>query len=229
MRQGWSVKQMIRQITLSRAYRLGSTYDAHNFEVDPDNTLVWRMSQKRLEAEAIRDAVLAASGNLILKPPVGSAAAMAGEGRAGPGRGAGQDFEDWHRAVYLPVIRDLLAESLTLFDFADPSLATAQRATTSGPSQALYLMNNPFVIRQAEAAARRLRTAVGSDGDWIEAAYLRFLARPPSASEKERARAFLASFQGDTETARPGADRKQAAATAFCQALYASAEFRYID
>ncbi len=62
MDQGWSVKQLIRQIVLSRAYQLASSHDAKNFEADPDNTLVWRMSKKRLEAEAIRDAVLCASG-----------------------------------------------------------------------------------------------------------------------------------------------------------------------
>jgi hypothetical protein len=229
MRQGWSVKRTSRQIVLSRAYQLGSTHDEHNFEVDPDNTLVWRMSKKRLEAEAIRDAVLAASGKLILEPPIGSAAALAGEGRAGPFRGFSQDGQDWHRAVYLPVVRDQLPESLALFDFADPSLTTAERATTSGPSQALYLMNNPFVIRQAEAAANHLRSAAGNGDRWIDAAYLRFLARSPSSSEKNRAREFLARLQEGSGPTKAAVEREHAAATAFCQALYASAEFRYID
>ncbi len=159
MDQGWSVKQLIRQIVLSRAYQLASSYDPKNFEADPDNTLVWRMSKKRLEAEAIRDAILCASGRLILEPPIGSAVARAGEGFAGPNRGFDQDAQDLHRAVYLPVVRDQVSESLALFDFADPSLVTGDRATTSGPSQALYLMNNPFVLRQAEAAAQRLRSS----------------------------------------------------------------------
>ena len=88
-----------------------------------------------------------------------------------------------HRAVYLPVVRDQLPESLTLFDFADPSLVTGERSTTSGPSQALYLMNSPFVIRQAEAAAERLRAIDGDDDARIKAAYLRFLARTPTDAE----------------------------------------------
>jgi hypothetical protein len=129
----------------------------------------------------------------------------------------------------LPVVRDQLPESLALFDFADPSLATAERATTSGPSQALYLMNNPFVIRQAEAAAERLRTAGNARDGWIDAAYLRFLARTPSASEKDQARAFLATFQEGAGAPKAAAHRERGAATAFCQALYASAEFRYLD
>ena len=156
MDHGWSVKQLIRQIVLSRAYQLASTHDARNFEADPDDVLVWRMSKKRLEAEAVRDAVLCASGELIVEPPVGSAVALAGEGVVGPNRRFNQDGQNLHRAVYLPVVRDQVPESLAIFDFPDPSLVTGQRARTSGPSQALYLMNNPFVIRQAEAAGQRV-------------------------------------------------------------------------
>ena len=92
MDQDWSVKRMIRQIVLSRAYQLASTHDARDFEADPDNTLVWRMSPRRLEAEALRDAVLSIGGRLILEPPVGSAVAIGGRGagravsRVQPGR-----------------------------------------------------------------------------------------------------------------------------------------------
>jgi hypothetical protein len=229
MRDGWSVKRMIREIILSRAYQQSSSHDDHNFEVDPDNTLVWRMSKKRLEAEAIRDAILATSGNLNLEPPAGSSVALAGEGRAGPVRNFERDGLDFHRAVYLPVLRDQLPESLTLFDFADPSLATAERATTSGPSQALYLMNNPFVIRQAEAAADRLRAATRDEVAQIEAAYLRLFARPPTDSEKARAREFLAGSNDGAATRQKTAERDKLAWTAFCQALYMSAEFRYLD
>ncbi len=232
MDHNWSIKQVIRQIVLSRAYQLGSSYDAQCFEVDPDNTLVWRMSPRRLEAEALRDAVLAISGQLDLDPPVGSAAARAGEGLVGPFRGFNQDARDMHRAVYLPVVRDQLPESLTLFDFADPSLVTGDRGTTSGPSQALYLMNSPFIIRQAEAAAETLRAVDGDDDARVEAAYLRFLARMPTDRERGRGREFLARFApaGAVHASVAAGDRQEKAAwTAFCQALYASAEFRYLD
>ena len=82
MNDGWSIKRMIRRIVCSRAYRLDSAHDAHNFEVDPDDALLWRMSPRRLEAEAIRDAMLSVSGRLAPEPPVGSAVARAGEGLA---------------------------------------------------------------------------------------------------------------------------------------------------
>ena len=222
MDHGWSVKGLIRRIVTSRAYQLASTHDPKDFEVDPDNALAWRMSPRRLEAEPIRDAMLAISGRLMLEPPVGSAVAQAGEGPVGPFRGFNQDGQDMHRAVYLPVVRDLLPESLSLFDFADPSLATGERASTSGPTQALYLMNSPFVIRQAEAAAARLMVGEEDDDARIQLAYLRFLARRPTSAEVDRARTFLAGFAPEDPTRKP-------AWTAFCQALFAGAEFRYLD
>jgi cytochrome c553 len=229
MDQDWSVKRMIRQIVLSRAYQLASTHDPRDFEADPDNTLIWRMSPRRLEAEALRDAVLAISGKLVLEPPVGSAVAMAGEGLAGPFRGFNQEAQEMHRAVYLTVVRDQLPESLSLFDFADPSLPSGERSTTSGPTQSLYLMNSPFVIRQAEAAADRLRALDGDDGERIRAAYLRFLARTPTVAELGRASEFLAKFAAGDAATGPVEDRTKAAWTAFCQALFAGAEFRYLD
>ncbi len=110
-----------------------------NFEADPDNAFVWRMSKLRLEAEALRDALLFVGGRLANGPPVGSAVARVGEGLALFVRVDGLDASDTHRSVYLPVVRDRVLESLALFDFADPSLVTGERATTTGPAQALYL------------------------------------------------------------------------------------------
>ena len=226
MERDWSIKDLIRQIVLSRSYQLSSTHDVKNFEADPDNTLVWRMSKKRLEAEAMRDAVLSASGGLILEPPVGSPVALAGEGLAGPNRRFNQDGQDLHRAVYLPVVRDQVPDSLALFDFADPSLVTGDRSSTSGPSQALFLMNNPFIIRQADAAAERLQTDGKTDEARVKLAYLRFLSRSPSDAESVRVCEFLKTFPEP----KLGAGRRERAAwTAFCQALYATAEFRYVD
>jgi hypothetical protein len=225
MAGGWSVKRLIRRIVLSRAYQLSSAHDAHNVEADPENALVWRMAKRRLEAEAIRDAVLFVAGKLATEPPIGSLVARNGEGYAGFMRVGGLDASDTHRSVYLPIVRDQVPESLGLFDFADPSLVRGERATTTGPAQALYFMNGPFVIQQAQALADRLRAREGDDAGTIERAYRLAFARLPSNDERARAIAFLRDFP-----AREGsADRRREAWSAFCQALFAAAEFRYLD
>ncbi len=120
MADGWSIKRLIRRIVLSRAYGLDSAHDPHNFEADPDNALVWRMSKRRLEAEALRDALLFVSGRLAPEPPVGSAVARTGEGLALFLRVAGLDASDPHRSVYLPVVRDRIARIARAFRLRRP-------------------------------------------------------------------------------------------------------------
>jgi hypothetical protein len=225
MKDGWSIKRLIRRIVLSRAYGLDSAHDTRNFEDDPDNALVWRMSKLRLDAEAVRDALLFVGGRLTVEPPVGSAVARVGEGLALFLRLDGLDATDTHRSVYLPVVRDQVLESLALFDFADPSLVTGERATTTGPAQALYFLNGPLAIRQAQALAERVRAAEEDDARRVDRAYRIALGRAPKSAERDRALAFLLTF-----TARaPGAQPARGAWSAFCQALLASAEFRYRD
>jgi hypothetical protein len=221
---GWSVKKLIRTIVLSRAYRLSSQLDEKDFEADPDNVLVWRMPQRRLEAEALRDAMLALSGRLDLTPPKGDAVARGGEGNVGfRGRGgpaAGDPATiDPHRTVYLPIVRDGLPEILTLFDFPDPSLIAGERATTTVPAQSLYLLNNPFVIRQAEGLAGRILASDGDEAARLTRAYQFCYARPPSETELQDARKFLADYGKE--------HGRRTTWAALCQALFASAEFAH--
>jgi hypothetical protein len=178
---GWSVKRLIRQIVLSRAYQLSSQHHAGNHEVDPDNVLVWRMSKRRLDAEALRDAILSVSGKLDLKPPQGSAVAQAGDGFSNlVQRFVAMETRFLSRSVYLPVVRGQLPESLALFDGADPSLIVGERPTTTVPAQGLFLLNNPLVIGHSDAAAARLLTEAKTDRDRIRLAYLRCYGRPPA-------------------------------------------------
>jgi Protein of unknown function (DUF1549)/Protein of unknown function (DUF1553)/Planctomycete cytochrome C len=225
MNDGWSIKGLVRRIVLSRAYGLDSAHDPRNFEADPDNTLVWRMSKLRLEAEAVRDALLFVGGRLTTGPPVGSAVARVGEGLALFVRVEGLDASDSHRSVYLPVVRDRVLESMALFDFADPSLVTGERATTTGPAQALYFLNGPLVIRQAEALADRVRAMERDEAHRVDRAYRIALARAPTAAERDRAVDFLREFAARVR----GSDPTREAWSAFCQALLAGAEFRYRD
>jgi hypothetical protein len=218
---GWSVKKLIRAVVLSRAYQLSSQFDERNFEADPDNVLVWRLPRRRLEAEALRDTMLALAARLDRTTPRGSPVARGGEGnvsfrfRAGGTAAAG----DTHRTVYQPIVRDLLPEALTAFDFPDPSLIVGERATTTIPAQALYLLNNPFVLRQSEGLADRLLATAGEDADRIARAYRLCYSRPPSAAELKNARQFLEQY-GERRSRR-------STWAGLCQALFASAEFSH--
>ena len=225
MKEGWSIKRLIRRIVLSRAYGLDSAHDPRDDEADPDNALVWRMSKLRLEAEAVRDALLFVGDRLATGPPAGSAVARAGEGLAMFVRVDGVDASDPHRSVYLPVVRDRVIESLALFDFADPSLVTGERSITTGPAQALYFLNGPLVIRQGEALADRVLAKESDEAHRIDRAYRIALGRGPTITERDRARAFLREFAARVG----GSDPTRAAWSAFCQALLAGAEFRYRD
>src|SRR5262249_28498266 len=221
---GWSVKKLIRSIVLSRTYRLSSQFDEANFEADPDNVLVWRMPKRRLEAEALRDSMLALAGRLDLTPPKGSSVQRGGEGNAGfrfRGAGPGGDpvASDQHRTVYLSIVRDGLPEMLTLFDFPDPSLIIGERATTTVPAQSLFMMNNPFVIRQAEALADRLLGNKDDDAAKLTRAYELCFSRPPTVSELSDAQKFVETY-GKSKSCR-------ATWAALCQALFASAEFSH--
>jgi hypothetical protein len=218
---GWSVKKLIRSIVLSRAYQLSAQQDAKNFETDPDNVLVWRMPKHRLEAEALRDSMLAAAGRLDLTPPKGSAVGRGGEGNVGfRFRAAGDPAAaDTHRSVYLPIVRDRVSEALTVFDFPDPSLIIGERGTTTIPAQALYLLNNPFVIRQAESLADRLLAGDGDDAARVLRAFQLCYARRPSETEINGALRFLEDYGRDKT--------RRTTWAALSQALFASAEFSH--
>ena len=249
---GWSVKKLVREIVLSHAYQLGSVYNEKNFAADPENTLVWRMSKRRLDAECIRDAMLTASGQLDAKRPIGDAIALAGDGPIGIRRGVGVSEEAITnagaltntRSVYLPVARDIVPESLAVFDFAETSMVVGSRETTNVPSQALYMLNSGFVTKQAKTLAERVMTAypAGANGgvtanlsERVNYAYWLVFSRPPDEVEKRAALDFLMRFpgawkKGDT---RPAVSRDTEAMTAawtsLCRALFASAEFRYVN
>ena len=222
MAEQWSIKKLVRAIVLSHTYQLSSAHDANAFAADPDNNLLWRANQRRLDAESIRDAALAASGQLDLSPARGSVITELGNtdiGRTAQ-RGALR-AESRHRSVYLPIVRDMVPEALDLFDFAEPSLVVANRDVTNVPSQALYMLNSAF-IRDQSAALAKLIAAEADTARRVEAAYVRVLSRPPTAAEQARAGQYLAKL-----TAEPGCTA-DTAWTTFCHALLASAEFRYL-
>ena len=218
VKEGWSVKKLIRELMTSRVYALSTGHDAKNFEADPDNTLLWRMTPRRLDAESIRDAMLLTAGKLDLTPPTGSAVAMYGEGYVTgvqtKVRGA-LDQVSMNRSVYLPVMRNAPLESLALFDMAAGSTVTGQRPQTTVPAQSLYLLNSGYVMKMAEFAAQRLLTErPKSEPHRVKLAYERIFNRTPTDAEIEAALAFVKT--------KPDAAQGWAA---LCQSLWASHEF----
>jgi hypothetical protein len=159
--RGWSVKKLIREIMLSRAYQMSTAFDAKCDEVDPDNHFVWRMSRRRLDAESVRDAILAVSGSLIEQPPIGSPVALLRESRTGSDdlTKAMAGKPHLHRAIYLPIVRGQSPHALGSFDFADPSMVCGQRNTTNVPSQSLFLLNDEFVFQNSAARWKSRRCA----------------------------------------------------------------------
>ena len=227
---GWSVKQLIRHIVLSRAYRQASTYRDDFFRIDPDNRLLWRASKRRLEAEAIRDAMLAVSGELDLSRPAGSLIAKTIGDRPisliGLDARLPKDLDgSRRRSVYLPVIRDRLPDVLDLFDFAEPSSVTGDRETTNVPVQALYLMNSQFVRQRSEALAAKLLETAEDDDQRVRLGFMLCLGREPDQDERRQIVAFLTRSEGPTLADE---DRRQLL-TAYCQGLLMTAEFRNLD
>jgi cytochrome c553 len=237
VRDGWSVKKLVRALVLSRAYQLSAEAAPANLAADPANRLVWRHSPRRLDAEEIRDAMLAAAGTLDPARPRGSPAQdlpvmeLPNNGPVAK-RLAERAQASRHRSVYLPLLRTLTPRSLEVFDFAEQGMVTGSRDTTTVATQALYLLNDPFVRQQAEALARRLlhRSDLGDAGR-IDLAYRLAVGRTATAREVERAKTYLADYETaarDVEASDPPADARAAAWASFSQALLASAEFRYL-
>jgi mono/diheme cytochrome c family protein len=174
--QGWSLKALHREIMLSSVYQLSSTPSAVSSERDPDNRLLWRANPTlRLDAELLRDAMLAVSGSL--------------DGTVGGSpKPLTDDFK--RRALYGTVSRTQPEATLALFDFPNPNNSSERRAVTIGPMQRLYFLNNSFVATQAKALADRV-CRVGDDRQRISEAYELLFSREPNEEEIKLGLEFL--------------------------------------
>lgn len=232
--QGWSTKTLIRTIVLSRVYAVGSQGSESLVQADPENKLFGRWQRRRLEAEVIRDAVLSVAGTLELSRPSGTPLIELGTRELGAQANyTPLEKPTFVRSVYLPVLRGKLPEMLAAFDMADPSLTTGKRDTTSGPNQALFLLNSPLVLEQSNAFARRVIDAVGEDDkEGIELAFRLVLSHKPNEVQTQAALAYLESVRSVTRAEHgaefPQDQVNQAAWSQLCQSLFALPEFRYV-
>ena len=218
MEQGWSIKSVIREIVLSKTYQRSSSYSSRNYAVDPDNRLLWRATPRQLDAESLRDSVLALSGNLNLDRPFASEIAEQGDKRVGrqfDGSTAGD--RSTSRSAYLPILRDSLPEALALFDFADPNASAEKRSSTNVPSQSLFLMNNPFIVEQARGMATKLSEKFTTPEQQVEYAFLLAYGRPATVDEilasLEFYNRFLPEARRNFAAQRAGVSQSGGAAT----------------
>jgi len=247
--QGWSLKQLHRSIMTSTVYRQASRRDPVKDAIDPDNRFFWRKPIQRLEAEIIRDRILATSGQLNLKmlgPAVPVAEDDVGQIVVASGT------EGLRRSVYVQVRRTMPVSMLRQFDMPIMNVNCEKRASSTVSTQSLMLMNSDFILAQAESFARRLRPAAGDDDPrrHVLLAWQLAFSRPPTDRELDFALEFLArqvehlkaaepalnedDKDDEKETKEEGQEVKRLdpelqALTNLCQALMASNEFLHID
>ena len=190
---GWSVKAMHRLMVLSRTYRMSAQSTPQAQAVDPENRLLHHMPVRRLEAEIIRDSLLAVSGSLdptLYGPSVTPHISEYQDGRGKPPRPGPLDGKS-RRSLYIGVRRNFLTPLFLAFDYPLPTSTIGRRNTSTVPSQALMMMNNEFVALEAQRWAERLLRDTPDRSGRIHSMYLRAFARPPKEDEMREVSAFL--------------------------------------
>ena len=166
----WSTKSLIRKIVLSNTYQMSTHVSEITAKLDPENNLFSRQNRKRLEAEAIGDSMLLAGGQISANHPA----------------------LEKKRFSFQKLNRNKLSELFEVFDFPNPGLVSGTRNTSSVPTQALYMMNNDFVIKQARLVSTNIEKQEAKDlNRKITLAFLKCLGRPPSEEEMKTSLLFL--------------------------------------
>ncbi|MFI4852814.1 MAG: PSD1 and planctomycete cytochrome C domain-containing protein [Gimesia chilikensis] len=227
----WSLKALHRQIMLTRVYRLDSRDQPENSRRDPDNVYLWKHTRRRLDAESIRDAMLFVSGELDRE------------------QGGPHSFIPWHkkgyslngpfhevyetnkRSVYLMTQRLYKHPFLGRFNGPETNETSGSRHSSHLPTQALYLMNAPFVPRQADALAERIEQTYSTPAEQVELAWQLAYGRSPTESEQADAIEFLKAYQTQlaAEKTQDSATEVPSAWTGLAKVLLTSNEFFFID
>lgn len=231
MESGWSTKAMHRLMLSSSVYQMASkNADQALAETDPENRLLWRFQLQRLEAEQIRDAILAVSGRLDTEPG----------GKTVPLRNRQfvfnhtsvdhTKYDSLRRSLYLPVIRNNVYSLFSQFDFPDPTMPTGSRDSTVVAPQALLMLNAGLIMDSADQMAVQLLSSSLDRTSRVQVAYERALGRLPSDLESQRALAFITELSSEAlaDAATVDAEAERRAWSMFCQSLFASNEFIYL-
>ena len=228
---GWSVKSLVREIVLSRAFGLSSQHSEQQFEKDPGNRLYWRAHRRRLEPEVLRDAMLHVSGQLDINP-MDSSVWYLGDQATAVGANKNRRRTDFPaRSLYLPMIRNDLPELFEAFDFADPHAATGARPRTMSPAQGLFMMNDELVSELSEKTVRRVGLDSVSAKGKLNALYEAIFSRGPTEEEVEEFLSFVKTAEKAlaSEAAEEEADPSIRAWSLVCQAMFATSRFQYLD
>ncbi|MEO2034555.1 MAG: PSD1 and planctomycete cytochrome C domain-containing protein [Planctomycetaceae bacterium] len=227
---GWSVKSLHRLIMQSRTYQLASDDNAANLKSDPSNQWLWRYSRRPLDAESIRDAMLAVSGKLDRSRPVSHPFPPVQTWGFTIHRPFHAVYDSNHRSVFLMVQRNRRHPFLAQFDAADPNLSVAKRQPSITPTQALFLMNSPFVHEQSRAFAGRLLAASKDDATRVRLAFETAHGSKPSPSQITDALAFVTAYRKQLDRRGIQSDRQSEAAwAALARVLLTSNAFLYAD
>ncbi len=208
VKSGWAIKALHREIMLSSTYQLSTSFHETNANIDGDNRYLWRMSRRRLDVEAWRDALLHVSGKL--DPALGGPSTKLAEP------------SNHRRTIYAMVSRHDLDSLLRLFDFPDANITSEKRSETTVPQQQLFVLNSPFMLDQAKAFSARVHNeAVANDEARIQHAFQLAYSRSASDVELELGLVYLGS-KADEQTALTRWEL-------YAQVLLSGNEFMYLD
>jgi len=230
MDQGWSLKKLHRTILLSNTWQMSSDWNEEAAAIDPENRLMWRADVRRLDAESIRDSILAVSEGLDLKM---GGSLLNVKNRAFVFNHESKDgvtYDFNRRSIYLPVIRNHLFGMFMLFDYSDASVLNGNRSSTTVAPQALFLLNSELV----EDASQRMadtylnQTALAPEQK-VQQLVLKAYGRLPSELEINRSLQFLDEMERELQNEEPDSKKRiHRAWQVFCQSLFASSEFIYL-
>ena len=237
---GWSTKYLIRKIVLSDTYRQSSNHVLYddNTNRDAGNRLWWRFLRRRLDAETVRDSLLAVSGDLNLRMggesffPKMSAEALEGLSKKGDAWEESAQADRRRRSIYMMTKRSRILPFMTTFDFCDTTLSCGRRDTTTVPTQALAMLNNQFVHDRSQSLALRIAQSVDGLDQQIIEAFRHVLARDPSDVELDEGRRHVAQ-QVSAQKTVVATERDTAPSVrglgSLCHVLMNSNEFFYVD
>lgn len=230
VKNGWSLKKLHRQIMLSQTYQLSSLDPSEdNQSKDPNNLYLWKHSRQRLDAEAIRDSILFASGQLNLAQPGAHPLAPWYKTRYNLNNPFHHEYAHNHRSVYLITQRIFRHSLLGLFDSPDTNSSTSERTSTNVPAQALFLMNSKFISDHSHALAIQMTAAGNSEDARLRWLFQHVYSREITEIELTDIQRFLASYRETADTQPTSSAVVSPAYQALCRVILTSNEFFYID